>query len=766
MRVDLGVLDAEPEAGDPDAVDSLVAGFVARAQRFEERAAQSRAAGQALVGACTGEWVEALVERTDRLSLGWSHAAGGCAQVAQALAGYAAALRVLGRRASACRHEVGTARMRALAARDRYESAALAGGGAGVGWAWTDVPTFPVAPSAARDLADWRAAVDDVANGVRAFEDCCRERRDLDRATADALAGVDVMTAYAPGAVEGVTLDVPLVQALAAASAGTSSADQRTHLADWFVDVVADLTLDPGDEHARAVLDGLLDAWGRDDQVMSALVLGVGGGRLVGLLTALGQDMLAGAAARNTATAATGARLRTAVSVASSSWSTDRASVFAQELVSAASSRDGALSVIGYLFADPGGARMGEALTVAVADLLDAVERGHGAPWREGPGTPGHALQTAGALTGGADAAHDAAARVLQTLGTYPQAARDWLTGTGIDWSDQGVGMDTGRIEYWFGTREWAEHASDGFAGVGALWAGVQVPPGSGDLQRQVAAINAVVFQSLVGNDSLVPGQLTPPGAQRLAEAIGAQLPGLVEIGMTREPSSSGRGGSLVAAATVPYLESPIVTGSVTRDAVARVLQAATSEAAGRGSVQQAALAYQEQVLGGVAGGLASPSAALDDLVTVWGAVDGASVSAAEVERYLRDQNTRAALDAAHTGVDVGLAISPLKPAASIGVDQLLGHLHGLAEDRLTGGALPSDATRSLVPDSVGSLDDFFVHVVEEYRRIGLWDRAGGHLGDASSEPAVDIAGELVGDYQEIVDAMRARAVDHVKERE
>ena len=57
------------------------------------------------------------------------------------------------------RHDVSTARIRATAARERYASAALAGGVAAVPWSWTDVPSFAAVPEAADELRVWQAAV-------------------------------------------------------------------------------------------------------------------------------------------------------------------------------------------------------------------------------------------------------------------------------------------------------------------------------------------------------------------------------------------------------------------------------------------------------------------------------------------------------------------------------------------------------------------------------------------------------------------------------
>lgn len=126
--MDLGVLERSPDAGDPGAIDDLVAGYTSRAERFAERSREVRAAGDRLAGSAEGEWAVALHERALRLAAGFDDAADGCRQVADVLAGYAAAVRALKRRVMAARHEVGTARIRAVAARDRYAAVALAAG--------------------------------------------------------------------------------------------------------------------------------------------------------------------------------------------------------------------------------------------------------------------------------------------------------------------------------------------------------------------------------------------------------------------------------------------------------------------------------------------------------------------------------------------------------------------------------------------------------------------------------------------------------------
>ncbi|MBD7917031.1 hypothetical protein H9657_01880 [Cellulomonas sp. Sa3CUA2] len=760
--MDLGVLERSPEAGDVEAVDGLVAGYLARAERFAARAVSVRAAGDGLVGASVGAWAAALGERSGRLASGWEDAAGGCRQVAGVLAGYGAALRGLERRVMAARHEVETARVRAVAARERYAVAALAGGVGAVPWSWTDVPAFAAVPQAAGELRVWRAAVADAAEGLRAFVVCCDEREDLDRRTAARLAGVEVMAAYAPGTGVDVIVDVPLVRALAASAAGTVTAAQRRVMATWFAQAAEQVSNYPGDVRTLAALTGFLDAWGDDGEVMSGVFVAIGGAGVVRLLTMLGEQMVVGATDRNSSLAAAGAALRSGLASASSTWSSGEAASYAGEMVRAASSMNGTLSAIGYAFADPQGARMSQTFTVAMADLLDAVERGNGGPWRDGPGAPGHALDTAGSLSLDAGAAHDAAARVFETLGAYPQAARDWLTGEGIDWSSSEIRPATPRITYWFRERSWAEGASDGFAGVGALWAGVQADAGDALVNRQTAAINTHVFHALAQNRSFLPTELTSAGAEQLANAISGQFAGLVEIGL-KAGSSDGDISDPWRMTEIAYLSHEVPTAYVSRDWVVPVLTAAASDESGRLALQAGVLAYQRRTLEAVVDGSASAGTALDALATAWGAVDGASVSAAEVQQYLRDEQVRAGIETGRKAVDAGVALSPIRPMASIGVDVGLDFMQKYVESHMTGGPLPARSTESLIPDGAGSLNRFFEVSVLEYRRLGLWDKAGAHAGDVDTDDASEIADGLVGDYEDVVDAMRARGTDHVK---
>lgn len=213
----------------------------------------------------------------------------------------------------------------------------------------------------------------------------------------------------------------------------------------------------------------------------------------------------------------------------------------------------------------------------------------------------------------------------------------------------------------------------------------------------------------------------------------------------------------------VPYLPERTVTAYVAREWVGPVMAAAASHAEGRSLLQSAVLTYQEAAFEAVTAG-ASASRTLETVVSAWAAVDGASVTAAEVQRALDDQQTRAGLTAARTVADTAVALSPLRPMTSLGVDAALELLHRQAEARLTGGDLPAHTVRSLLPDSVGTVDEFIRATVVEYQRIGRWDRPATQVGDTPDVMAADFARQETGRYEDVVGAVRSRSSDKLKE--
>jgi len=613
----------------------------------------------------------------------------------------------LERRVIAARDEVETARIRAVAARERYAVAALAGGVGAVPWSWTDVPRFAAVPESADELRVWRAAVGDAAEGLRAFVTCCDEREDLDRQTAARLAGVELMAAYAPGTGVDAVLDVPFVQALAAAGAGTMTSEQRALLAAWFSEAT--------DAVAVETLAEFLDAWGADSAVMAAVFTTMGGERTVRLVAALGTAARFGDDRQNDALSALGMQIRAGLAVASRSWSTAQAESFADELFSQMLFHDGT-SVVGYLFGAPDEALMGAAFTVAVADRIDAWEQEHG---RLSPGVhlPGYWLGAAAAPGSDPRAHVDPAAGVMATLGAYPATARDWLTGVGLDWSNPDIQFDGTRVAYWFGQRDWPLEVSDGFAGVGALWAGVQVTTGAPQEMWQTAALNNAIFEKLSGNPALLLTEnVSPAGSLRLAEVIASQIVTLVEVGGMRGPENAERAWELVS---TPFDSEKAVAATVTRGQLVGLLAAATSESEGRLAVQRALLGYQVDALALAADGTASADRVLERLAVVWAIADGAVNGATQAELQRVSDEIRDSLGLARVPVDTALAFVP-NPIVAIGLDAAVDHLEKLALEHWTP-RQPEPV--SLRPAEAEPISQFFTGAVQKYREAGLWDQ-------------------------------------------
>ncbi len=746
--MDLGALERTPEAGDPEEIDGLVAGYVSRADRFTQRAVSVRASADALVAGSAGAWALALNARSAQLASGLDDAAGGCRQVAQVLAGYASALRAMERRVTVARHEVSTARIRAVRARASYEAAVIAGGGVPVaGWSWADVPPFAAVGTAAGELRAWRAAVNDAAAGVRAFEACCTEWEELDRAAVSALVAVDVMTSYAPGTGIDAIVDVPVVQALAAARTGTMTGAQREALVGWLTDAVMRVADAPGDAPAVRVLSEFLDAWGGDEEVMGDVFATLGGAGSIRMFTALGNAVRSGDQDRNVTLAAVATRLRDALSSGSAAWTQTQADGFADEMFGPVLFEDGTASVIGYLFADPDSAPMGVTLTVAVADRIDAWEQEYQGRLPVGVPQPGYWL----AAVGGSDprGVLDPAAGVLATLGVYPGAAQDWLTGTGVDWSVDSPVFDRSRIDYWFGARDWSQAASDGLAGVGRLWVGVQATGGSLLAAQRVAAINDAVFAELSSNPSLILTEnVSDEGALRLAQVVEAQLPGLIEVGAMRGPVHARVAWELVAS---PVATAGVTAAAVTRSELVPVLAAATSRPSGYNRVQDAFLDYEAAALTGATEGRASPSMALDRLAVVWGVADGAIDGAAHAEFQRASDAVRDSVGVARAPVDVALTLVR-HPIVAIGVDAAVGHLEEVAVRHLTPDAPGVAHIRIAGAEPV---QDFFAGASQAYRDAGAWDGPPPGGGAATLSPAEVDGATLYQRYRDVSDAMR-----------
>ncbi|WP_344103285.1 DUF6571 family protein [Myceligenerans crystallogenes] len=304
-------------------------------------------------------------------------------------------------------------------------------------------------------------------------------------------------------------------------------------------------------------LTDLLDAFGND--IMNAAVLGAGAAVTAKAFQDLGRiASFSGEQSADRARALELAKdLRDAVAGASQTWNAEQARKFAHDLFGQIPDRP---SAVAYLFADPDKDPMGEAVAVALADEIDRWER-----QRDGK-TAGkfYHPDDARALDTGGPCLDDPMARVLETLGGYPDAALEWLTTREPD-PHGGTDLGQARVDYYYGTRNsadptpegtsaWALGAADnatgdGFAGVAALWAGAQraegslLDPGQSDpaVQEQVADLSTRIFEQLAGNDALIAEGINAHGSEELATAVTQQLDQLAVNGIGGTPTGVER---------------------------------------------------------------------------------------------------------------------------------------------------------------------------------------------------------------------------------
>lgn len=373
-------------------------------------------------------------------------------------------------------------------------------------------------------------ADDDATRAWLELERLESERRSADGALCDALA---------VGEPEGWD---STYRVLRTAGVDTVAELEPERLGAAFAAVAARDADQTGTPQSVADLQVFFDGWGTSEPVMSAFFATLGGTATVRLVDRLGQ-----ATARpREATAADLLRLAVAVrgglSRASAGWSAQTASAFADAMlvdIRLAPLSGARTATVGFLFADPVGAPQGRELAVALATAFDTHDRdpalGRDEFWLDTHLLAGGEMLSA--LTSREDGARtqDAAGRILQTLGLYPDAALAWLTDPSPDVHGEGRTGEQ-RVGYWFGTRSWF---GDGFEGVSTLWAGAQraeggLLDGGTDVtaMTRIATLSTQVFEKLSTNPAFLPENVTPCGSEALATAVVLQLPQLVEYPM------------------------------------------------------------------------------------------------------------------------------------------------------------------------------------------------------------------------------------------
>ncbi|WP_431826281.1 hypothetical protein [Microbacterium algeriense] len=495
--------------------------------------------------------------------------------------------------------------------------------------------------------------------------------------------------------------------------AGIDDIDDLTYdnLGDAFANVADEIAEgDLTDENVQAMQD-FFDVWGDDTFVMSQFFLEVGGENTVSMIDNLGDavmvDGLAGATALALATS-----IRGGLSTGSQIWMPSTSSDFAESMLTGASSSvGGAVAAIGFLFSDEKNHPLGVNLTVAMADEIDRIERDPSSMqygnWTDfSPNAGGRTLAFLEGEQTGLDGnrVDDLAGRIFSTLGTYPDAALDWLTSTDDDPFGDGD-LGTGRVDYWFGERDWSANTTgDGFEGPSALWAGAQQAAGgpadathtyNPETWERVAALTSDVVRSLIENESFLPENLTSIGQVRLAEGISLSMPYFAEAA-TESDDLSGTRDSIQTILIGTDLERTIP--DVSPDQLAQLLGTASwsdgeTSSAGAQAITASVQQYQDALitLADLRGDADFTQEAITRVVALQSWLDGAPAGTDLAEATRHDAAVQAAIDGVSTVVGLipipGLGDVLVQGGSTlidIGQDVVVGQVTEFAEGQAT----------------------------------------------------------------------------------
>lgn len=292
--------------------------------------------------------------------------------------------------------------------------------------------------------------------------------------------------------------------------------------------------------------------------------------------------------------------IRGSLASGSTTWTDAEARDFAAQMVTGDDWPGGgdfnasAYQGIGFLFDDAANHPMGEKLTVATADLIDAWERAEGEPGvargtsMSGPDASrawfnalsaadqedrgGYNSESYGDTPG--SSVQDPMSRVLDTLGTYPDAAWEWLSADGDTLANGLPAAATDKVDY-YATRDWT---NDGFDGFGSLWESSMRADGGLASDTYDAAtwsdqcdVASRIVSGVDNGGYFAAGVISSEGATHMGNAV-AQLIPFVEYQLWTDVSAPGDGQSqtftpdsaFIAAqsGTMPYLD-PAVFGDL-----------------------------------------------------------------------------------------------------------------------------------------------------------------------------------------------------------
>ncbi|NJI58370.1 hypothetical protein HCX50_02875 [Microbacterium oxydans] len=572
----------------------------------------------------------------------------------------------------------------------------------------------------------------------------------------------------------------------ALSAAGIDDIDDLTfeNLGDAFANLADEIAEgDVTDENVQALQD-FFSVWGEDTFVMSQFFLEVGGESTVSMIDNLG-DAVKTENFDPAAALALATMIRGGLSTGSQIWMPSTSSDFAESMLEGASSTvGGAVAAIGFLFSDEKNNPLGVNLTVAMADEIDRIERDpmsmqNGGWYDTSPNAGGRTLAQLEGETTGLDGnrVDDLAGRVFSTLGTYPDAALDWLTATGDDpYGDGDLGP--GRIEYWYGDRDWSAAGSgDGFEGPGALWAGAQQASGgpadathtyNPETWDRVAELTTQVVRELTSNESFVPENLTSIGQVRIAEGISVAMPYFSENLSESDPRTAS---ALSIQDALIGTSDPRSIPNVTQEQLSQLLGTATwsdgdSPSAGADVISQSVRQYQDALiaLADIAPpGSAFAADALERVVELQGWLDGSTEGAALGEAGRHDAAVQEAIDGVSTVV--GLIPIPavgdvLVEGGSVAIDVVQDAVIGGVSDWGFGNAEAAwgNSHEVLLEEQQNSASGREIAMINTIEQM-LADL--GMTEGLSPAEATDLAEEMLADYQRGVEASSSWAEGH-----
>lgn len=448
--------------------------------------------------------------------------------------------------------------------------------------------------------------------------------------------------------------------------------------------------LDAMDELARRILDGdpstadmealsaLLSMYSENGPALSRFFVQLGGEDTLRLIDSLGTEFAQQPnPSESTLPYDIAVYLREALSVASADWGAATASSFASSMLSrdARYAFDGN-AAIAFLFGDPEGAPMGAELSYQVAIGIDQIERIDGEPFTspdarfdrganslvyfDDPDAyerthPDMSLDFDPGLVDGTGA-------VFETLGEYPDRAFGFV-GSDASASD--------RIAYWFGTRDWA--VPDGFEGPSALWLGAsQIEGGSaaGSFDQAIATQEAVmtsrIVESLSGNPSFIAEALSPSAATDLGTAFGLHLDAFAQVVTGPDGASVGFGQE-----TFVYIDPATgeerVGGSVDLESLMDVAGQIGSVPEGAIQLVTASELFTERLSSVIGTEATATDEALSSLVRIDAILDGSDAGATLAVAVRDDQQLRARIEAASSGIEMLFSYIPIAGPTAVG---------------------------------------------------------------------------------------------------